>query len=78
MSRFIEIKFPQICVGTRIIEVPDGEYPEDGCSDELVDFIWNHMTEDEKDDCPNRKKGIDSCLDQNLAHVKEIKNQKTE
>jgi len=72
MSRTVQIKFPQICVGVREIEIPDGEYPEEGGHYDMADFIWNHMTEDEKENAPKGKKGVFEALDCNFAHVKVI------
>jgi hypothetical protein len=61
----VKITFPQIVFESKEVELSDGEFDavQDLCFHDQVDFIWNNMTEDEKDWCPMGKKGLKDALD---------------
>lgn len=62
----VRIKFPQLCVESRTIEVSDEKYEElveHAGEEDRANFIWNQMTESEKNWAPNGFKSLVSAID---------------
>lgn len=67
----IKILFPQICFESRTIEVSEEE-ATDIMEGDRVKFIWDQMTQEEQDWCPDQQKGLESAYDVGYISVKVI------
>lgn len=68
----IKIKYPQIYIESKTIDVDDeiGDNIINGCSDEQVKFISDNLNSMESDNLPS---GLASALEYGYASVKEVK-----